>query len=147
MNADAILQSIGLGEFLSRDVLGVQLLILALTATLFVFSLAIMIMTMKSAGGARKARHEAEAHIRTAQDFVVEARQLSAQIDRAAARGKVGGADGAAPIRISARETTAEADVEIVDLRHSDVVSNRNLDAAKESATVPKGLLGRSRRR
>jgi hypothetical protein len=49
------------------------------------------------------------------------------------------------PVRVSARETTAEADVEIIDLKHNDVVSSRNLDAAKDSATVPSSLLRRRR--
>ncbi len=133
-----------MGEFLGRDVLGVQFVILAATAALFVLSLAMMIMAGRSAGGARKARLEAESHLRGAQDVVVEARQLSAQIDRAAARVK---GDGAQPIRVSARETTPEADIDIIDLNKSNAVSSRNLDAAKEAASVPKGLLGRARRR
>lgn len=143
MNAEAVLQSLGLGEVLSRDVLGVQVAVLTATAALFVFSLAMMIMSARSAGGARKARHEAESYLRHAQDVVVEARQLSAQIERATARSK----DNAAPVRVSARETTPEADIEVIDLNKPNAVSTRNLDAAKESSTVPKGLLGRSRRR
>lgn len=144
MNAEAVLQSLGLGEVLSRDVLGVQLAVLAATAALFVFSLAMMIMAARSAGGARKARRDAESCLRHAQDVVVEARQLSAQIDRAGARANP---DGGAPIRVGARETTPEADIEVIGLNKSSAVSTRNLDAAKESSTVPKGLLGRSPRR
>lgn len=144
MNAEAISQTLNLGEFVGRDVLGVQLAVLAATAALFVFSLAMMIMAARSAGGARKARLEAENHLRIAQDVVVEARQLSAQIERASAHAKP---DGAAPIRVSARTTTPEADIEFIDAGKSSALSSRNLDAAKESATVPKGLIGRSRRR
>ena len=144
MNAEAILQSIGLGGLFGRDVLGVQLAILAATAALFVFSMAMMIMAARSAGGARKARLDAESRLRSAQDIVVEARQLSAQIDRAAARAK---SDGRAPVRVSAREPTPEAGIDIIDLDKSDAVSSRNLDAAKEAASVPKGLLGGRARR
>lgn len=144
MRAEAILQSIGLGGLLGLDVFAVQLAVLAATAALFAFSLAMMIMAARSAGGARKARHEAEVHLRSAQDVVVEARQLSAQIDRATARSKN---DGPPPIRVSARETTPEAEIDIIDLGKSTVVSSRNLDAAKEAASVPKGLLDRTRRR
>ncbi len=144
MNAETFLQSIGLAEFLGKDVLGMQLVILALTSALFVVSLAMMILTARSANGARRALRDAESQLRSAQDFVVEARQLSAQIERVA-RTKTG--ETAAPIRIGARETTPEAGVEIVKNPFSDAVSHRNLDAAKESATVPKGLLGRPRRR
>src|SRR3990167_5593566 len=106
MNAEAIMQALGMGGLIGRDVLGVQLAILAGTAALFVLSLAMMIMAGRAAGGARKARREAESFLRNAQDVVVEARQLSAQIERASARGK---ADAKAPIRVSARETTPEA--------------------------------------
>lgn len=144
MTAEAVLQSLGLSEMLSRDVLGVQLAVLAATAALFVFSLAMMIMAARSAGGALKARREAESYLRHAQDVIVEARQLSAQIERAAARSKD---NNAAPVRVSARETTPEADVEVIGLNKSNAVSTRNLDAAREASTVPKGLLGRSPRR
>ena len=143
MTAEAILQGLGLGELLSRDVLGVQLAILGVTIALLVVSSAMMILAARSAGGARKARMQAENCLRSAQDVVVEARQLSAQIDRAAAKAK---GDGPAPIRVSARETTPEAEIDIVDLKRSHIVSGRNLDAAKEAASVPKNLLGRSRR-
>lgn len=144
MNAEAIMQTLGMGGMLGRDVLGVQLAILVVTAALFVLSLAMMMMAARAAGGARKARHEAESCLRNAQDVVVEARQLSAQIDRASARGKT---DGKAPIRVSARETTPEAEIDILDLTSTEALASRNLDAAREAASVPKGLLGRARRR
>lgn len=144
MNAEAIFRALGLSGIVERDILGVQLAILAATAALFAFSLAMTIMAAKSAGGARKARHEAEGHLRSAQDIVVEARQLSAQIDRATARAK---GDSGAPMRVSARQTTPEAEIDILDLDRSDAVASRNLDAAKDAASVPKGLLGRAPRR
>jgi hypothetical protein len=144
--AQGVFDAFGLGEFLARDILGVQLVILAATAALFAFSLAMMVMASQSAGRARKARLDAEASLRSAQDVVVEARQLSAQIDRASSRLKSGPAgDMRAPTRVSARETTSEADVEFVEAR-AEAVSHRILDAAKESATVPHGILGRRRK-
>lgn len=146
MSVESMLDAFGLGEMLARDLLAVQLIILAATAAVFALSLAIMLLAARSAGRARKARLEAESILRNAQDFVVEARQISAQIDRAMARAKAGGAEGSAPIRVGARQSTPEAQVDIIDKSRSDAVSNRNLDAARESATVPSGLLGRRRR-
>jgi hypothetical protein len=141
MDAQKIVDAVGLGGLAAGDILAVQLIVLAATFVLFGVSLIMMIAALRSAGGAHKARSEAEGLLRSAQDFTVEARQLSAQRDRYAA------ADAPAPIRVSARETTPEADVEVIDLKHSDVVSNRNLDAAKEQVTVPRGLTRRRRRR
>ena len=141
-----ILQSLGLGDLLGRDILGVQLVVLAATAALFVLSLAMVIFASRAARTARKARREAEGYLRTAQDVVVEARQLSAQIDRATAR-KAAEIDVGAPIRVSARETTPEAEIEIVGKKRTDAVSERNLEAARESATVPNRLIGRNSRR
>lgn len=145
MNAQSIVEALGLGDLAAGDLLAVQLAILAATFGLFAISLVIMIVASKSASGARAARAEAEAQLRSAQDFAVEARQLAAQLDRAAARGRAS-VDAPAPIRVSARETTPEADVEIMELKPSDAVSNRNLDAAKDSVTIPRGLMRRRRR-
>lgn len=144
MSAESVVRLLGLGELLGGDFLAVQLLVLAATAGLFAMSLALMIFAARSAGGARKARIEAEAHMRSAQDLVVEARQLSAQIDRASSRNNASTDYAAAkPIRVGSRETTPEAEVEIIEAKHG----SRNLDVAKEAATVPKNLLGAFRRR
>ncbi len=144
MTAENFLVALGLGDLLARDYLAVQLLVFAATVLLFAMSLAVTVMSSRSAGGARKARAEAEALLRNAQDVMVEARQLSARIERSAALPRPAGSAGA-PIRVSAAETTREAEVEIIDLKHGDVASNRDLAAARESATVPKGLLRRRR--
>jgi hypothetical protein len=143
MTVESIFSAFGLGDLLALDALAVQFVVLAATAGLFVLSLAMMIMAARSAGAARRARGEAESYLRNAQDVVVEARQLSAKIERSMAAKPGTNADR--PVRVSARETTAEADVEIIDLKHNDVVSSRNLDAAKDSATVPSSLLRRRR--
>ena len=82
--------------------------------------------------------------MRQAQDLVVEARQLTSQMDRANARNAAGGAIGG-PMRVSARHSTPDADVEIERIEHNES-ADRNLGAAAESASVPKGLL-RFRRR
>ncbi|NWG91294.1 MAG: hypothetical protein HXY21_02140 [Parvularculaceae bacterium] len=146
MSVESIFSAFGLGDLLARDALAVQLVILAATAGLVVLCLAMMIMAARSAGAARRARSETESYLRNAQDVVVEARQLSAKIERSMAARPGANADRLErPVRVSARETTAEADVEILDLKHNDVVSSRNLDAAKDSATVPESLLRRRR--
>lgn len=142
-----MLHTLGLGELISRDVLGVQLLVLAGTVILLVASVAMMILSARSAGAARRARMDAEACLRNAQDVVVEARQLSAQIDRAASKAAAAGVDAPRTVRVGARETTPEAEIDIATARLAGAVSTRNLDEARESATVPKGLLGRMRRR
>jgi biopolymer transport protein ExbB/TolQ len=136
MSAESVLGALGLREFLAEDFLAVQLVVMAGTAAFFVFSMAMMIMAARSAGSARRARKDAEAQFRKAQDVLVEARQISAQIERAAGRRMA--ADAHAPIRVGAKDTTPEAEVEII---------AENLDAATEAATVPKSLLRRSPRR
>lgn len=156
MTVETMIEAAGLGGLLSLDTLGVQLLILAATVAAFVFSLALMVMAGRAAGAAKAASREAEAYLRSAQDMVVEARQLAARERHETGRtsaseaAEPAGARRAAPIRVSARETTAEAEVEIVTLKDSDrAAGERALDAAAESATVPKGLLQgfRNRRR
>lgn len=143
MSADRIMEALGLGELLARDVLAVQLIVLAATAVIFAMAVAILLMAAQATGRARRARLEVETHLRSAQDAVVEARQISAQFERAKARAAA--SEMAPPIRVSARETTPEAEVVIFDDKRSDAVSSRNLAAAKESATVPKKLLRRRR--
>jgi len=145
MTAESFLVALGLGDLLARDYLAVQVLILAVTVFLFAITLATMIMSSRSAGGARKARVEAEALLRNAKDVMVEARQISAKIERAAAVKRPDGSAAGAPIRVGAAGTTKEAEIEIIDLKQADAVSHRDLDAARESAAVPKGLLRRRR--
>lgn len=151
MGAEAMMSALGLGELFAQDVLAVQLVVLAATVASFVLSLALMILAGRSAGAARRARGEAEGLLRSAQDFAVEARQLAAKVDRIAASAAAEPAtEGkAAPAtRVGARETTPEAEVEIISLKEQDRAA-RNLEAAKESASVPTKLLGgfRPRRR
>ncbi|MDZ7627520.1 MAG: hypothetical protein U5J99_03805 [Parvularculaceae bacterium] len=152
MSAESLVTAIGLGELFATDLLAVQLIVLAATVASFVVSLALMIMTGRSATGARRARAEAEGLLRSAQDFAVEARQLAAKVERIEKSASVAAAPeskAAAPAtRVSARETTPEAEIEIISLKEQDRAA-RNLDAAKEAASVPSGLLGgfRPRRR
>lgn len=145
MSAESLVST--LADYMGGDYLLVQLAILAATGVIFVLSVAMMILAARSAGGARRARSDAESYLRNAQNVVVEARQLSAKIERAMAarpRGESGDEKGH-PVRVSARETTAEAEVEIVASKKADTASTRDLDAARESATVPSGLLRRRR--
>jgi len=145
MSAESISSLLGLGELFATDILAVQLVILAASVGAFVFSLALMVMTGRSATAARRARAEAEGLLRSAQDFAVEARQLAAKFERAGERGP---GETAQPTRVSARETTPEAEIEIISLKEQDRAA-RNLEAAKEAASVPSKLLGgfRPRRR
>lgn len=151
MSAESVVTALGLGELLATDVLAVQLVILAATVAAFALSLALMILAGRSASTARRARAEAEVLLRSAQDFAVEARQLAAKLDKGGERVSAA-ADPkprpAPPTRVSARETTPEAEVEIITLKEQDRAA-RNLEAAKESASVPSKLLGgyRPRRR
>ena len=154
MSAESVVTMLGLGDLLGRDLLAVQIIVLGATAGLLVLSMAMMIMAARSAGGARRARLEAEAQMRSAQDLVVEARQISVQIDRGEAKRSAASDHPKRPIRVSARETTPEAEVEIISGKHrcgadssaERDLKSRNLDVATEAATVPKGLLGLRRR-
>ncbi|HNR77281.1 MAG TPA: hypothetical protein PKM48_09140 [Parvularculaceae bacterium] len=141
MDMETVLEALGWGELVARDVLGVQLLVLTATTAAFAFSLALAILAARAAKRSLKARAEAETCLRSAQDLVVEARQLSAQIDRAATRNAAGVEKGA-PVRVSARQTTPEADVAI----EREAAADKNLGAAAESASVPKGLWRRRQR-
>jgi hypothetical protein len=151
MSGETIASALGLGELFAQDVLAVQLIILTATVAAFVFSLALMIMAGRSATGARRARAESEGLLRSAQDFAVEARQLAAKFERAPERVSAA-ADprpaSSSPTRVSARETTPEAEIEIISLKEQDRAA-RNLEAAKDAASVPTRLLGgfRPRRR
>ena len=137
--ANSVLSGLSLDRLLSGDVLAVQIAILIVTSLALAMSLALAIMAAGEARKATRARREAESHLRSAQDIVVEARQLSAQIDRAVARSA--SADSAGAVRVGARAETPLADVDIVKAKAS-----RNLDAAAQSAAVPHGLLGPRRR-
>lgn len=151
MSAESVVSALGLGQLFATDVLAVQLVILAATVAAFVFSLALMVMAGRSAGAARRARGEAEGLLRSAQDFAVEARQLAAKIEKGAERASAAADDRprlSPSTRVSARETTPEAEVEIITLKEQDRAA-RNLEAAKDAASVPSKLLGgfRPRRR
>lgn len=145
MSGEALASALGLGELFAQDIIAVQMIILAATVSAVVFSLALMIMAGRSATGARRARAEAEGLLRSAQDFAVEARQLAAKVERiektAMAAAPEGKTPSAPPTRVSARETTPEAEVEIISLKEQDRAA-RNLEAAKEAASVPSRLLG-----
>lgn len=145
MSGEALASALGLGELFAQDIIAVQMIILAATVAAFVFSLALMIMAGRSATGARRARAEAEGLLRSAQDFAVEARQLAARVERIEKSVSAAAPEAKTPsapaTRVSARETTPEAEVEIISLKEQDSAA-RNLEAAKEAASVPSRLLG-----
>lgn len=144
MSAESVVSALGLGELFATDILAVQLIIFAATIAAFVFSLALMIMAGRSANSARRARGEAEGLLRSAQDFAVEARQLAAKMEKGGERVSAAADTNPRPAqatRVSARETTPEAEVEIITLKEQDRAA-RNLEAAKDAASVPSKLLG-----
>ncbi|MEZ5922189.1 MAG: hypothetical protein R3C60_12685 [Parvularculaceae bacterium] len=104
-----------------------------------------MILAGRAAGSARTSKKEAETILRSAQDLVVEARQLSSRMERVHASSPSDDRPRA-PVRVSARETTPEAEVEVLDLAERDV-AGRNLSAAKDGSTVPQMKKGYRRRR
>jgi hypothetical protein len=151
MSAESVVTALGLGELFATDMLAVQLVILAATVAAFVFSLALMVMAGRAASSAKRARVEAEGLLRSAQDFAVEARQIAAKIEKGGERVAAAAEEKprvSPPTRVSARETTPEAEVEIITLKEQDRAA-RNLEAAKDAASVPSKLLGgfRPRRR
>jgi hypothetical protein len=116
---------------------------------LFICSFVLCIMAFKAAGAARRARNEAQAHMRSAQDLAVEVRHLTAQVEKAAARRTSANAQPS-PVRVSAAETTEEAEIEIIagpepvsDFDDDErFATEATLEEAKRGATVPSALLG-----
>ncbi|MEZ5896053.1 MAG: hypothetical protein R3C40_01590 [Parvularculaceae bacterium] len=154
MPVNEFLASVGLGGLKEADVMLVQMGILAVTVILLVLALTFVGMAFRASGRADRALAVTKNHLRTIQDLTVEVRQLSAQTERTASKRyaatRAEPTDVIAPLRVGARETTPEADVLILEDADQAVDGNsrRNLEAARESATVPRSLLtGLVRRR
>jgi len=144
MSVESLLAALGLSEVLAGGVTAVEFGLVVGSVLAFAGSLALMILAGRAAGSARSSKREAESILRSAQDLVVEARQLSSRMERAHASGPDD--RPRAPVRVSARETTPEAEVEVLDLAERDV-AGRNLSAAKDGSTVPQMKKGYRRRR
>ena len=88
----------------------------AVTATFFTASIAFSMMAFRAVGQAKQAKAEADAAKRSAQDFAVEVRHLTAQVERALTNAEAGGAATLKtnPVRVGARRDTEEAEVEIL---------------------------------
>lgn len=139
MAVEEFLSALGLRDFF--DEIGFQ----TLTILLFVASLVVCMMAFQAAGAARKARNEAKAHLRSAQDLADEMRHLTAQVEKATHK-RV-----STPVRVGSSETTAEAEIEIIASddqsfgegdRLANEANGRTLEEAKKAATVPSALLG-----
>lgn len=141
-----MLSVLGLDGLSGDRLLAIELGVFGATVLVFLMSLIVMIVSARFAGKTRRAKADAEARLRTAQDLVVEARQLSAQIERAAARAEGRAHRPDARTRVAARDAAIEADVDIQKLGSADAVSVRNLDVARDSASVPNLLVERKRR-
>lgn len=146
MDPSVMLNIPGFDELSGARLLAAEIGILGATLFVFFLSLIAMALSARFASGARRARADAEARLRSAQDLVVEARQLSAQIDRAAARAEGRAHRPEARLRVAAREGADEADVDIVKSGAADAVTARNLDAARDGASVPRLMAGAKRR-
>ncbi|MEX0643701.1 MAG: hypothetical protein WD076_00200 [Parvularculaceae bacterium] len=155
MAFEGLLSPQGLGEFLARDFFTLQVGVMVLTALAFLCTFVLCLMAFRAAGGAKRARIDAEAHYRAAQDLAVEVRHLTAQIERATGRRMT--SVPSTPVRVGASELTDEAEIEIIgsDLRGDDALGGagrdaadgdlaheKALDEAKKAATVPAALLG-----
>lgn len=139
MSAEEFLSSLGLRDFFD------QISFETFTILLFVASFVLCMMAFKAAGAARRARNEAAAHVKSAQDLAAEVRHLTAQVEKATHR------RASAPVRVGSSESTDEAEIEIIsapaedfdeDERMAHEANGRTLEEAKKAATVPSALLG-----
>jgi hypothetical protein len=154
MAFEGLLSPEGLGAFLAQDFFSLQVGVMTLTALLFFCTTVLCLLAFRAAGGAKRARREAEAQFQAAQDLAVEVRHLTAQIERATSRRASAPSFPSGPVRVGASEVTDEAEIEIInaphgrddqaamDLDEGGSIGDRTLDAAKKAATVPAALLG-----
>lgn len=168
------LASLGFEEFLTKDIFTAQVGVLAATAFFFAGSLVLCLMAFRAARAAGRSRSEAQAHFRSAQDLAVEVRRLTAQVEKATTR-RAAASVPSTPMRVSAAETTEEAEVVIEAAEEAPepvegaenaavlseekaaalseepaaepVVTDHTLEEATKAATVPSALLRNSRRR
>lgn len=139
MSVEGFLSSLGLRDLFEQ--IGFE----TATILLFISSIVICMMAFQAAGAARKARNEAKAHLRSAQDLADEMRHLTAQVEKATHK-RV-----STPVRVGSSETTDEAEIEIIAAddpsfdegdRLANEANGRTLEEAKKAATVPSALLG-----
>lgn len=86
MGIESFLSALGLAELAANQAFVAQVAVMGVTALLFVSSLALAIISFRSAAVAHYAKSDAEAHLRTAKSLASEVRSLTAQVEKSAAR-------------------------------------------------------------
>ncbi len=116
MGIESFLNALGLAELAADQAFVAQVTVMAITALLFFSSLALAIISFRSAAVAHYAKADAEAHLRTARSLASEVRSLTAQVEKSATRAKAAhaphSADGAqyADADSHAHDTSASHD-------------------------------------
>ena len=139
MPLEGFVSALGLGEMLAGDLFMTQIGVLAATAFLFLGSLALSVLSFRSAAASRRALGHAH-------DLASEMRQLTAQIELSAR------APSSAPDRYEGTAEHAGGALHSIDLTENDRAEHAHaetrLEAAKKAAIEPSALLrGRLRRR
>lgn len=86
MGIESFLNALGLAELAANQSFVAQVVVMAITALLFFSSLALAIISFRSAAVAHYAKADAEAHLRTAKSLASEVRSLTAQVEKSASR-------------------------------------------------------------
>lgn len=84
MGIESILSALGLAELAANQTFVAQVVVMAITALFFFSSLAVAIISFRSAAVAHYAKADAEAHLRTARSLASEVRSLTAQVEKSA---------------------------------------------------------------
>lgn len=141
MSVEGLFASLGLGELLTGDLFLTQMGVLGATAVLFLSSLALSVMSFRSASATQRA-------LRSAEDLAAEMRHLTAQVEYSSRRH--------APAQDHGDEHVcgegcghAEERLDLTDHDRAEYANaEASLEAAKKAAIEPSALLrGRLRRR
>ena len=88
MGIESFLSALGLAELAANEAFVAQVVVMAITALFFFSSLAVAIISFRSAAVAHYAKADAEAHLRTAKSLASEVRSLTAQVEKSATRAR-----------------------------------------------------------
>jgi hypothetical protein len=114
MGIESFLSALGLAELAANPAFVAQVVVMAVTALFFFSSLAVAIISFRSAAVAHYAKADAEAHLRTAKSLASEVRSLTAQVEKSASLARAAhGSAGHEAAQMSAHEeheTTASHD-------------------------------------
>ena len=161
MSFDQFIAAFGLGDLVVEDFFLVQIGVLSGTALLLLVALIFVFLTFKAARGAKRAESEAQQHFATVQNLVAEMRdlhqkserqiedfQLAAQDAQVAQLGTNGG------VRVSASETTPEAEIDVLTEETCEIpqgetseATEKDLASARDAASIPSALLSSLLRR